>query len=160
MALYDFERLQNDLRTILQTHLPGRITAINSEKNDGLTLAAPANGNYFLDKHPDSGNQTSPWVIIGADQPIEVETLGGNFRQEFSILVTIGSHSASNLPQETVGSMFKRYTRAIMETIAQNFNGITGHCKLKMQIIPTPVPYGASPGTSMLVGQVRVNATI
>lgn len=164
---YDFEGFQKDLRTLLRTSLPGKIAAINSEKNDGLTLAAPADADYYLDKYPDFANVGSPWVLIIQEEPISVEVAGPNQAQSFSILIAIGHNSVMNqaatsrvAQEERLGDMFKRYTRAVQDTVAQNFSGIKGRTLLAVESIPTPIPFGEGPNESQLCGLVRIAAKI
>lgn len=159
---YDVERFMKDLRTTLQNNLPGRLTAITTEKADSIALPAPANASYFLDKYPENGNPSNPWVVILIDQPIEVESVGGTFKQNMSALVAIGNNGMMNIAggEPAIADTFRRYTRAIAETIGFNFSALKGQTFLKMEVMPYPIPFGEQPGETMLVGAVRVSATI
>lgn len=163
---YDYEQFQNDIRTLLSTKLGAAITVINNEKNDGLTLAAPAAGDYYLDKYPDHGNPGSPWVVISPDAPVECVSNGPAISQKVTLLIAVGHNAIMNsnaasrkAHEEQIGAIFKRYTRAVQDVLTANFGGIKGRSLLAIETIPMPIPYGEGPNESQLVGLVRLTTS-
>lgn len=157
---YDIENLLDDVKTLFQTYLPAKLTAIAAEKGDGLALTKPPNASYFLHRLPDDLIAASPWVVIGIDGPVVCTMAGTTVKRVVPVLVVLGSEKI--FAEETlanVDKIFVRYGRGMVEAVASNFSYISGLTILQIEELRYPVAIDEETGETISFPGVRITAT-
>lgn len=152
MANYDIENFCDDLKDFLIANFNTKLSALDTEKNDGITLAPIASTAYFF--------QILSTEIINYDPFLfyRIERIGGgenlysavdrNFEMQVMVIL---SDSGNDLD---VMRRMLRYQRALIELVESNFANISRVGAIKVSgLAPFPVEGIANrAGISQVVG--------
>jgi hypothetical protein len=117
------ERGVDSVVSVLQTYLATELTAIDTERADGITMAAPANVNYYKRPKPE---------IVGATSHVEVyenEFGFGNFYgdsgdsravYELPVTVRLTYYNRSGGDRNEMVTRMRRYSAGIFNVIAKH----------------------------------------
>lgn len=138
MAKYDVELFLNDIKTILTSHLNTKIAAINSEKNDTITLGSINNNAYFLQTLDNDEANFDPYVLYGIE---DIKTVGigplSGHEYTIAIVIVVADHQDGNCAKKMM-----RYQRALEEVFAEHFQENEHGTKMEIQSI-VPVSFKA-----------------
>ncbi len=134
MAIYDLEALMYEVEAFLKLRLNTEISAISTEKNDGLSLATIGSNAYAVQSLDDKIMNYSEFVFI---QCMDIKTVGQGpaTSKDYSITALIVSASKQNQLNQ-VKRMF-RYGRA-MERVFEKYWDSTNSQKIKFKIESIP----------------------
>lgn len=126
----DFEDVADDIITLLKANLNTKITAINSEKNDGISLDAIDTSAYLFHTLDEETVNYNPFILC---EFINAETVGDYGHSQTKVELLIGvvlSDSGSDL---VVSRRLFRYQRAMREVIEDNFDSLASGAKMIVQ---------------------------
>jgi hypothetical protein len=131
MARYDIENLIDDLKTVLQSNLPAKITALNLEKGGTMQLETPDSAAYILQSMDAAHAAYDPFIAIGVLDLPPQEGYAGKTCQvaEVGVLAVVADEGND---LEIWRRLF-RYQRAIREVMEENFGFNPGQFQLKIQ---------------------------
>jgi hypothetical protein len=119
--MIDIERIVDDITSFLQANVNTKITEINTEKNDGITLSQIDNAAYFLQTLNYAVTNYNPFLhiaVIAVDTvPIGPATIA-NYRILVSVIL---ENDTEDLAQ---GKKLFRYARVLKELFEKNFASI------------------------------------
>lgn len=144
MAKYDLESLVYDVETMLKSKLDTEISAITTEKNDGITLPVIGSNAYAVQTLDNVTMNYEQFVYLGV---VDVRTTGTGpaTAKDYGIVVMIVSGGKPN-QLNNIRRMF-RYGRALEQTFEKNWDKIGSHrVKFKIESIP-PQDYQNLNGT-------------
>ncbi len=136
MRKFDLEDLLDGIKTIMTTHLNTKISAINSEKNDQITLKAVESGAYFDNTMDAAQANYDPFIFYGvSDMPGEASDYPGDsaYRAEIVVLICCADHGTDI----NISRRMLRYQRVLKEVFEERFDDAGGRCKLSVK---TQVP--------------------
>jgi hypothetical protein len=139
MARYDIENFLTDLLSAMQdgsTGLNSYITAINSEKNDTLTVPSISNSAYFLQTMNESVAAYDPFILYGVTK-IESEGIGPATSSRYTVQVVI---SFADKQDGTAAKRLFRYSRALEDLFHSKFDKISQN-RVKKIISIEPVEW-------------------
>lgn len=116
-AKYDVESLITDIQSVLSSNLNTKLSTIDTEKNDGMTLTTVASAAYFLDMDDKAAN-FNPIVLIGESENIG-EGIGPATSEKVTIQVALILND--NGTDLNIVKRMLRYRRALKEVIEDNF---------------------------------------
>jgi hypothetical protein len=156
MARYDAESLLSDIETFLKANLNTKISAITTEKNDGITLRTVDSGAYFFQVLDDKIANFNPIVVYGLTDwqsdgigPANAEKVA----IEIAIILTDDSQDAN------IGKKMLRYHRALTELFNENWAKIRSSLKLKITSLP-PITIGLNGQENARAVGIRVEADL
>lgn len=129
---FDEEQILANLETVLKANLNTKITAINTEKNDSITLAAIDNNAYVMDVDDKQVNYNPYIIYMIADQTSEA--CGPVTAQTLTINIAM-IHSDNGMDLNIVKRML-RYRRALREVIEDNFQKINQCGNVTIESLP------------------------
>lgn len=132
---YDLENILDDVKTCMTTYLNTKIVAINTEKNDTITLKqVPAEG-YFMQTLDERYSNFNPFVFFGISAGIEAEGIGPAVSKVIPIFITIINFDQN---EADIARRYLRYNRALEEIFLENWDKISNNgTKIKVR---SPVP--------------------
>lgn len=128
MAKYDVENLLADIKTILVNNLNTKLAAIDSEKNDGITLKTVAEDAYILQSMDAKSANYNPYILYGVVD-IEGEGFGPMTQQILQIQVAL---VLADFGEQEMGKVMLRYLRALQEVIEDNWTENNNGVKLSI----------------------------
>lgn len=128
--MYDKEDLLFDIVSVFQNNLNTRISAINTEKNDNLTLETLSSGAYFVQEAGETSLNFSPYLFFYLSLP-ETESIESSSVDKFSVMVLIVFQDEANSNFELIRKLL-RYQRAMKETVENNFSITAGSNRIKV----------------------------
>lgn len=148
---YDLEQLCFDLQTIASANLATKLAALDTEKNDGLTLKAPASTAYFFQAlNKAQATADDVFVFFGMDDPT-ADGLGPMTVEEVEIFFIVMARDTGE-NQQYLRRML-RYSRALKEIFQENFSNTPWKNKLKVtSIAPVSFTIQGVPSTFMGAG--------
>jgi hypothetical protein len=160
MYKYDEENIIKDLIAMVQTFLPAKIAAINTEKNDALVLPLIANDKYIFETL-DSRimNYKDFFVMYGLiDTPIK-EKSNGNVIEDVGITLQIGTFDKGEKERSNTLYKLLRYRRALREIVIENPDVFRGYAKsIVASLKPDAFPFDNN--SVILTIGVNVTASI
>ncbi|MCK5608287.1 hypothetical protein KAR91_40775 [Candidatus Pacearchaeota archaeon] len=138
MARYDFENILDNVDGIITSKLNTKITSINTEKDDGITVSAINNNAHFLQTLDERVANFDPFLVYGIDN-IEADADYNRVTEKILIAVTIVM--ADNGKTEVNRILF-RYSRALKEIFLENWQSIGIGNRFKISAL-APVPFDA-----------------
>jgi len=151
---YDIETFRDQIIALVQANLGAKITAINTEKDDTLSIDDIAAENYYNDI-TDQVVNISPFIYYGFDR-LESETVGAQTRTSITLFVSV---VFDNTNQTGTESKVLRYTRCLKEIIQENSKKIPAASPLSVTEF-LPVNFELNKGSDFKVGGIHVTATI
>lgn len=135
MAKYDVESLLDDVKALLEANFATKIAAINSEKNDSITLTAPASGSYFRGELNGEQETMDPFVFYGIET-VKTEGRGPATSNLYSLFVVIVIEDTGQDAQ--LGGVYNRmlrYMRAMYEVFQDHWSEYEPSVKLLVSSI-------------------------
>ncbi len=136
MAVYDFENVLDDVKSILSSNLNTKIAEINAEKNDGITMPTINNNAYFFQTLDERVTNFDPFLVYSIDT-LEGENDYG--RSQMNILINNILIIADN-GKDSINRILFRYLRALNEIWKENFQSTSFSNRYKISSF-TPVPF-------------------
>lgn len=138
MAKYDLESLINDLKAVCVAQLNSKLSAINTEKADGLDVPPVSEDAYFFQSLAKSAAGQYPvFIFYGAEDPT-VDSIGA---------ATLEAHSVDfivvvrEMADDKMSTRMLRYSRAMKEIFEQAF--LQRKIGTKIEVISlTPTRFG------------------
>ncbi len=164
MAIYLAERVVDGVVAILQSDLATELGAIDTERNDGITLAAPANAQYT--KYP---------LIETAGSTVHVEVFEGSWsfgisstdandqRATFDIPITVRlSHfNRDNDDSDTMMIRMRRYQVGLFNVINKNYDlGGSDPCLLVSTVTDCTPSWEIDDPLTPRIALVRASMTV
>lgn len=152
MARYDVENFTDDLLAFLQANLNTKLSSLDTEKNDGITLAQIASTAYFFQNLSTEIVNYNPFIFY------RIDTMGGaqnlfsavdkNFQMQVMVIVSDNGNDVDIMRR------LLRYQRAMIELFESNFANVSKLGAIKVQgLAPFPVESLANrPEISQVVG--------
>lgn len=134
---YDLESLLRDVETILKDELNAKITAINTEKADDLSIDPIDAGAYFVQTLNDRAANCDPFVLLGVED-LQAEGTGPDTIEKPKISIVIVK--ADDGQDMNITYRMLRYQRALRETIEEHWSGNTDGAKLQVSSL-VPVQF-------------------
>lgn len=149
MARYDIEDFLDDLLAAMQANLNASITAVNSEKNDSITLAAINNDAYFLQSMNERVANFDPFVFYGYVDP-QTKGIGGASAHTYTIQVII---TMIDRQDSEASKRIFRYGRALEDLFHSKFDKIGQNRIQKITSLePVPIVLGNSSDLYRAIG--------
>lgn len=130
MAKYDVEMFLSDLQSYLNSSLNTKLSAIDSEKADSITLKQVDSSAYILQTMDGSVPNYDPYVFYGI-QDIESTGIGPATANRYTIVVAL--ILADALRDTTIAKRMLRYQRALSEVVQERYADIGDSFKAKIQ---------------------------
>lgn len=151
MANYDVESFCDDLKTFVQSNLNTKITAINAEKADSITLSSVASDAYMFQTTSDEVANFNPFVFYGVANFIEDNNIPGNSDVAFNAQVLIILTDEGN--DLNIVKRLLRYHRCLKEIFDEGFQRVSKLGNIKISSIgPDFVPLIGRAGVDRFVG--------
>lgn len=132
MAKYDLETVLSDISSVVTSNIAAKISAINSEKNDSITLKDLDSNAVAIQSMDGKVLNYNPFLYVGIvnldgeASPREAATLQ---KWDVAVLMVL-SDEAQDV--EIYKKMF-RYQRVLQEIFEENFESLSGYSKLKVK---------------------------
>lgn len=138
MKVYDIESFCSDIKTILTTYLNSKLTSIDSEKNDGITLKPVASDAYFFQELNEATVNYDPYILYSVEN-IESEALGPvtSLRPTVHIILVLADQGSE---LAGIGTRMLRYQRALKEIFESHWTENQNGVKIKVQSL-VPVQF-------------------
>jgi hypothetical protein len=130
MKKYDIESLLKDIEAVLSVNLNAKLTQIDTEKADGITLKPIDSRAYFLQELNSRVANYNPFILYGITN-IEPRPQVGGTAAIFTVNVALVFADHGN-DQHIVKKML-RYSRALKECIEEHFYLIKNSINLEVQ---------------------------
>lgn len=135
MARYDLETLLADVETMLKDSTNGlnaKITAINTEKNDSITLAQVNSSAYLFQSYDSKVLNYDPFIFYGVDD-IEGVGIGAHTSEIYSISIILLLAKKNETVEVT---RMLRYLRCLQDCVKSQWDFIEHKGLGKAEIIP------------------------
>jgi hypothetical protein len=129
-TLYDLEALLADVEAVLKANLPSQLTAIDSEKNDGITLKQIDNAAYFAQTLNQGVAAYDPYLAYGVIDQSPDGNYGGT-ADRISIQVVIVLSDPGQDP--SVLKRILRYQRALRQVFESNWEKTRKNIKIRVE---------------------------
>ena len=130
MAKFDLEQMLAGIETIMTDNLNTKITEINTERADTITLDSVNASAFFLQTLDNTATNFNPYVFYGI-QDIESEGIGPTASMLITVRVMlVVVDDASDL---LIAKRMLRYLRALEETFTDNWNELENRAKIEIQ---------------------------
>ena len=129
---FDEELLLLNLETIIKANLNTKIAALNTEKNDTISLATVNNSAYIMDVNDKEVNYNPYIIYMISEQTSEAR---GPVTIENIIINVALIHSDNGLDPYIVKRML-RYRRCLKEVIEENFRSISPCDSVTIESLP------------------------
>lgn len=159
MAQYDIESVLGDIKTFLLANLNTQISALNTEKNDGITLKTVNSGAYHLQFLEDRVDLADPTLLYGeSDEPI-VNSIGPG--TAITYFVGVWLVLADSGADPTIVTRLFRYRRALKDVFKAYWDAFAKEHKMKITMSsPTPAFKDMETGYSGRLIGVKISLTI
>lgn len=125
---YDPEIYLDTIQTFLQSNLNNEIIAMNSEKNDSITLKQVSNSAYFVQTFNDAIANYDPHVLIGVND-IQSSGMAGTVKVITFDVILIVEDRGEDLH---IGKRMLRYLRVLEDLFNRSFNKIIPHATFRI----------------------------
>lgn len=129
---YDVETFWEDIETIIKNNIGAKITSINLEKNDTITLATPAILAFFHDMDDEAANY-DPLVLTGL---VSNQSIGIGPETCETAVINAAIIINDNGQDLFITKRMLRYQRCLKEIIEANFYSQRSYGKLKIESLP------------------------
>jgi len=157
MAIFDVEGFRDYFLNLFQTELGAKITAINTEKADTITLETFVNNQYVNDMNEKVMNYNE-FIFYGFPDISSIANAGYGTAQDItmSFEVVIADSEGGSVAE----SKIMRYTRALSEVIEDNMNKHPQISDLEYATY-SPVTMALNTGTPLVkVGGISLKGSI
>lgn len=128
--MYDKESLLFDVVNIFKNNLDTEISAINTEKNDNLTLSTIPSDAYFIQEAGETSLNFNPYMFFYMSIP-ETVSIESSSMDTVNIASLVVFQDEANANFEMIRKLL-RYQRAMKNTIEENFFITAGASKIKV----------------------------
>ena len=132
---YDAEYIVDVILDVVKDNLNTKLSDISTEKNDSITLADIPSSAYFFNHMP-VNNNISSFVVYGITETEVLDNAGMGVLKRYSVDIELVLSGLTNKSRETLERTLMRYTRAIEEVLAENWDNINLTGKLILNQIP------------------------
>jgi len=131
MAKYDIESFCADVETALQNNLNTKLAAIDSEKNDGITLDTVNSNAYHFMTLNEKNAALDPCILYGFDPDDggEDAAAGSQALATYEVRVVL---IKKDIGKGDIAKRMLRYRRALAETLKDRFDRIGGSKKVQV----------------------------
>lgn len=126
---YDLEMLLTDVLAVMTDNLNTKITSINTEKNDSITLSQVNSSAYFLQTMDAAQANFSPFILYGVEDILSVAS-GPGTAKHYQLQVAL---LMENLDEPNIAKRMFRYSRALEEIFQENWHLLNNGIKLNIQ---------------------------
>lgn len=133
----DLENILDDIETLLKAQYNTKLTAIDTEKADGITLAPVATGAYFMQTLNNTVANFNPFIFYGVEQIEPRDGIGPATASRYLFNIVLALADGGNDP-DYARRLF-RYSRALQEVFEENFAKISHSSKFRIETLE-PVP--------------------
>lgn len=154
VSKFDIETFRDKIIELIQANLGTKVTSINAEKDDTLSIDNVAAENYYNDV-TDQVVNISPFIHYGFDR-LESETVGAQTRTTITMFIAVVFDNTNQLGTET---KVLRYTRCLKEIIQENSKKFPAASPLSV-VEFLPVNFELNKGSDFKVGGIHITATI
>lgn len=131
MPRYDVENFCNDLGAFLQANLSNKLTAISAEKDDGISLLAPAA--YFFQTMNNQEAAYAVYLFYGIVD-IRNSSVNGGAAKTYEIHVMI--MAVDDGEDANIANRMLRYQRALEELMTESYASVGGGLKITISSKP------------------------
>lgn len=135
---YDIEDFTDNLLAFLQANLNTKLAAIDTAKNDGITLSQIHSAAYFFQNLSVEIVNQNPFVFYRIDTLGGAENLFSAVDRNFSMQVMVVLSDDGN--DTDIMRRVLRYQRALIELFESNYASVSKLGKVKVQgLAPFPI---------------------
>ena len=127
---YDIESLCDDIKTILTTNLNTKLTAINNEKADSITLATIDASAYAFQSMNGATMNFDPFIFYGVQ---DIQGEGGYGQTPMQVEVAVILCLSDQGQDIDITKRVLRYGRALKEVFEEHFGDTENSAKLSVQ---------------------------
>jgi hypothetical protein len=151
---YDMEKLTNDVKTIITTYLNTKLSEIDSEKNDGITLTQlDTSAGIYLQELNGVSINADPFVVYGIVDIPKAEGIGTAVLKKYLIEVALVKEDTGEVGE--VARLMFRYQRALEEIFEEHWTDNENSSKLIItSLVPRAIPLMNSSHQHRAVGLV------
>jgi hypothetical protein len=155
----DIETIEADLLALIKSNLAAKLSEIETEKADGLTLAVPTDAQYFDSTDIDE-------LVINEDLLIkhglvESEVLSiSSANAEQNTYIFLIYLTNLNAPQGEMRKKLFRYIRAFKEILQENFDAFPYLSRLDVSVIAPAIWAENEQSPAYKVGGVYIQTTL
>ncbi len=137
--IYDIENLLVDIKAFLVANLNTKLTAIDSDKADSITLAQVDSSAYFFQNLSKAAVANyNPFVLYGIDEIPKQLGIGPATIKEYTLFVIVVLTDSGNDPDSL--KRLLRYQRALTELFEESWNRVGGSVRFKVSgLVPIPL---------------------
>lgn len=137
-SIYDVERLLSDIQSLYSSNLNTKIGAINTEKNDSISLKTVDSNAYFTDLNGKQVNY-NPFVLYSIENITAKSQNGMTIKDVLVSVVLVVEDQGEDV---SIYNRMLRYGRALEEVAQDSFTLIENAVKLEVHALP-PVYFQA-----------------
>lgn len=139
MAKFDIENVLDGVKTFLAANLNTQITALNAEKNDGITLKTVDDTAYHLQYPEDRTELSDPFIIYEEAGEPTITTNGPLTGTTHQVGITFVLADNGN-DMDIVRRLF-RYRRALCDVVQANWATLVGSHKFAIHTWSPSPPF-------------------
>jgi hypothetical protein len=132
MARYDMESFCDDLKTFLQANVNTKLAAMDTAKNDGITLSTIASGAYFFQTMGSEVANYNPLIYYGVSEAT-ANVIQSDADRSFICDVVLIFSDDGNDP-DIVRKMF-RYQESLLQLFETNYAAISKLGTIKIHTV-------------------------
>ena len=155
--IYDVESFIDDAIAVIKSNIASEIAAINSEKNDALTLLVPVNEAWFFQNTNDDYFNFEPFVLYALESVAIETSFDENNIKKIRLTIEIGFSDSGMNPNDSVRKLL-RYTRALEQAFTKNYRKIDSASNVSLESL-SPMGVDAM-GKTIYVAGIAVNASL
>lgn len=157
MANKDLEVIMDDIIAFLKANLNTQITAMNTEKDDGITLSAINDASYQFQSLNNEVANFDPFILVTTVK-INTEGIGPGTKKEYLIqVIVIKSDDGQDV---NCGRKILRYGRVLSDIFEQKWDKISPSDKINIQSLEPVEMELLNSGHKYQVIGVQLNPTI
>lgn len=157
MAQFDVESFGDYFLDLIQTNLSAKITALNAEKNDGITLETFTNAQYIDDMNGEVVNFAS-FIFYGFPEVVTNMNQNGDFALDVTMSFEVVFQGTEVGP--VVSKKILRYSRALAEIVCENIRKNSQIQSVSVEVL-APVTFIQNANSSRSkIGGIQIKGTI
>lgn len=148
---YDIESVMDDIKAFLQANLNTKITAMNTEKNDTITLSSISNNAYFFQTLGEDIANFNPFILYGVNEIGGKNNLQSAVDMDFTGHIVVVLTDGGNDPN-IIRRLF-RYQRCLIDLFENNWSKISKIGSIKVSgLAPLNVLFENRPASDRVIG--------
>lgn len=151
---YDIEMFIDEMIALVKADLPAKISEINIEKNDDITLPTVGNSDYYDDisEQVFYKNQFIYYSLVD----VATESAGHNVSLDVTLAISV---LFSNINSSGTIKKVMRYTRCLREIFQESFKKTGKASQIKVTEF-IPVDIQTNQGSDFKMGGIQIQASI